>query len=69
MIRPHPAAQAILPQLGSCPNMADFTSDEDTTALDTFLAASLSAAPLVLTSIKQVAPSPSHAIDFAKPCR
>ena len=64
----YPAAQAILPQFGSCPKMADLTREEDTTAFATFLAASLSAAPVAFTSIKHVAPSPSQAIDFAKPC-
>ena len=64
----HPAAQAILPQLGSCPKMADLTKEEATTDLAIFLAAALSCAPLTWTSIKQVAPSPSHAIDLASPC-
>ena len=64
----YPEAQAILPQFGSCPKMADLTKEEDTTALATFFAASLSVAPVAFTSIKQVAPSPSQAIDFARPC-
>ena len=64
----YPAAQAILPQFGSCPKMADLTKEEATTDLAIFLAAALSCAPLTWTSIKQVAPSPSHAIDLASPC-
>ena len=68
-LKAYPAAHAMRPQLGSCPYTAAFTKDDATTDFEIFLASSSLAAPDVCTSIKQVAPSPSHAIDFARPCR
>ena len=45
--RAHPAAQAILPQLGSCPNTAALAREDEVTERATFLAAASSAAPAV----------------------
>ena len=56
------------PQLGSCPKMALFTSEDPTTLFATVLASAALAAPSTSHSISTVAPSPSQAIDFASPC-
>lgn len=64
----HPAAAAMRPQLGSWPKMADLAREEPTTDLATRLAAASSAAPSTSHSISTVAPSPSQAIDLARPC-
>ena len=66
--RTHPAAQAMRPQLGSCPKTAALTRDEAAMDLAMVSAALSSGAPPALTSIRQVAPSPSHATDLARPC-
>mmetsp|Transcript_9207 Transcript_9207/g.40519 ORF Transcript_9207/g.40519 Transcript_9207/m.40519 type:complete len:279 (+) Transcript_9207:299-1135(+) len=63
----YPAAHASRPQLGSCPKIADFASDDDTTDLAMVRASSMDCAPLTLHSMRQVAPSPSHAMDLAIP--
>ena len=65
--RAHPAAHAILPQLGSCPKMAALVKEEAAIDLAILAAALSSGAPRAVTSSRQVAPSPSHAIDFARP--
>jgi len=57
------------PQLGSGPNTAALTSEEAETARATARAPASSAAPAADTSIRHVAPSPSHATDFARPWR
>ena len=64
---PYPAAHAILPQFGSCPKMAALVKDDAAMDLAILAAALSSCAPKAVTSSRQVAPSPSHAIDFAKP--
>ena len=64
----HPAAQAMRPQFGSCPYTAAFTRLLPAMERATALAAVSSAAPLQVTSMRHVAPSPSHAIDLARPC-
>ena len=61
-------AQAMRPQLGSWPYTAALTREEATTDFEIVRAASSLGAPDTRTSMRQVAPSPSHAIDFAKPC-
>ena len=63
----HPAAHAILPQFGSCPNMAALVREEAAMDLAILAPALSSGAPRAVTSRRQVAPSPSHAIDFARP--
>mmetsp|Transcript_13477 Transcript_13477/g.57033 ORF Transcript_13477/g.57033 Transcript_13477/m.57033 type:complete len:277 (+) Transcript_13477:295-1125(+) len=63
----YPAAHASRPQLGSCPKIADFASDDDTTDLAMARASSMDCAPSTLHSMRQVAPSPSHAMDLAIP--
>lgn len=67
-VGPHPAAHAMRPQLGSCPYTAAFTRDEATTDLEMARASASLAAPDVCASMRHVAPSPSHATDFARPC-
>lgn len=64
---PYPAAHAILPQFGSCPKMAALVREDAAMDLAILAAALSSGAPKAVTSSRQVAPSPSHAIDFAKP--
>ena len=63
----YPAAHAILPQFGSCPNMAALVREEAAMDLAILAAALSSGAPRAVTSRRQVAPSPSQAIDLAKP--
>ena len=62
----YPAAAAILPQLGSCPKIAALVNMELAMDLATVDASSAVLAPETATSIRQVAPSPSHATDFAR---
>ena len=64
----HPAAAAMRPQLGSCPKMALLAREDPTMLLDTALAAASSGAPSTSHSMSTVAPSPSQAIDLARPC-
>ena len=63
----YPAAHAIRPQLGSCPKIAAFVREDAAIDLAILAAALSSGAPVAVTSSRQVAPSPSHAIDFARP--
>mmetsp|Transcript_15138 Transcript_15138/g.36638 ORF Transcript_15138/g.36638 Transcript_15138/m.36638 type:complete len:379 (+) Transcript_15138:485-1621(+) len=61
----YPAAHARRPQLGSCPKTADLTREEDTMERAMTRASSSLPAPNTFTSMRQVAPSPSHAMDLA----
>ena len=55
-------AQSTRPQLASAPNMADFSSAEQTTLLAAARAAGLSTAPLTVQARSLLAPSPSAAM-------
>ena len=62
----YPTAATILPQLGSPPKIADFTSEELITDFEAKIASFSPLAPLTLHSMNLVAPSPSRAIILAK---
>mmetsp|Transcript_14167 Transcript_14167/g.41155 ORF Transcript_14167/g.41155 Transcript_14167/m.41155 type:complete len:206 (+) Transcript_14167:1302-1919(+) len=56
------------PQLGSPPKIALLASDEPVTDRATCRASASVFAPTAWTSMRHVAPSPSHAMLFARPC-
>mmetsp|Transcript_11775 Transcript_11775/g.25250 ORF Transcript_11775/g.25250 Transcript_11775/m.25250 type:complete len:303 (+) Transcript_11775:438-1346(+) len=64
----YPAAAAMRPQLGSWPKMALFARLDPATLRATTRASSSLLAPVTEISTRHVAPSPSQAMDLARPC-